>query len=34
LADRLTASIEEKTEALKELEAERRRPWWRRLIRR
>ena len=32
LADRLAASIEEKAEALKALEAERRRPWWRRLI--
>ena len=32
LADRLAASIEEKAEALKALEAARGRPWWRRLI--
>jgi hypothetical protein len=32
LSGRLAASIEEKAEALKALEAERRRPWWRRLI--
>jgi chromosome segregation ATPase len=31
LADKLTAVINEKAEALKALEAERRRSWWRRL---
>jgi hypothetical protein len=34
LADRLTAAINEKVELLKAPEAERRRPWWRRLFKR